>query len=72
MVYAETDTADMDLTQQFTHFGECLMTIYTGRTLHVTGGTYDKMNKLYYVDTANGKELKFRKSAVLCIDEVVQ
>ena len=71
MVEYETSTADLDMTQQFNHFGECLMTVYTGRTLHIQVGTYDRKNKCYYVDTANGKELKFRKSAVLCVEVIV-
>lgn len=72
MVYADGDVLDRQYSfdEIYSHLGECRMTLYTGQVLHVVGATFHKPTKTYYVECANGKELKFRKSAVILIEAI--
>ena len=72
MVNLDADVLDRQYSfdELFSHHGECKMTLYTGRVIHVTGATYNKKAKIYWVETTSGKELKFRKSAVILIEAI--
>ena len=72
MVLYETDVLDEQYSfdDLFNYLGECLMTLYTGKTLHVRGATYHKKAKCYFIDTMGGEQIKCKKSAVVFIEKV--
>ena len=71
MVNWEQDNldAEFDMTEIFTHQQNVAVTVYTGAT-YVGDLTFHKVAKKYFMTTKSGKELCFRKSAVLCIEDI--
>lgn len=72
MVLYETDVTDRqyNFDEIFSHLGECKLTIYTGKTYHCVGATYNKIAGVYFIETAKGEELKFKKSAVVYVEKI--
>ena len=46
------------------------ITVYTGRVFHAVSVCYNKLTKVYSITTVNHEYVDFRKSAVLCIEDI--
>ena len=72
MVCWEQDNLDkqFNFDDLYSHMQNVKITVYTGRTYYAESVCFDKRNKVYSITTKRGEYVDFKKSAVLCIEDI--